>query len=146
MIKNKTTFISISAPEAAMYITFLLPQYQPKTIIIRKRMQKYVRTVAVSVGERIAQKVTTIEWKSIILGKYSTISCVIDDNLLYSHFFNLSFSSSESYLYLTAGFLSLGAAFFFLAALFFLPLSYAAGSGSSTSSFISSYYSEDCSS
>ena len=47
-----------------------------------------------SVGDRIAQKVTTIEWNSISLGKYSTISFVMDDNLSSSHLL-CSFSSDS---------------------------------------------------
>jgi len=50
-------------------------------------MQKYVKITAESVGDLIAQKVTTNEWNSITLGKYSTISFVIDCNLEASNFF-----------------------------------------------------------
>lgn len=51
----------ISAAELDMKINFFLSQYHPSIIIILSKIQKYVKMVAVSVGDLIAQKVTTIE-------------------------------------------------------------------------------------
>jgi hypothetical protein len=92
-MKNKITFIRASPAPAHKNTNYLL-WYQPETIKHLRRMQKYVKITAVSVGDLIAQKVTTNEWKSMILGKYSTISFVIDWSLEASNFLTSYTSSS----------------------------------------------------
>ena len=117
---------------APMYITFF-SQYQPNTRMMRRIMQKQVNTVTISEGDLIAQIVTIIEWKSMTLQKFSTISFVIDIILSFSNFWQSFISSTVSGLALTFFF---GSAGFFFGGGFFFPLgsvfcsSYLTSSGS----------------
>ena len=102
-MKKRAKFITVSAAEQVTKIAFFLSQYHPKTISILSIMEKYVKIVAVSVGDLIAQKVTTTECHNITFGKYSTTSCVIDFSLSFSQFLIFCSSSGFSYLSFTAG-------------------------------------------
>lgn len=93
MIKNKITFINASPAPAHKNTNYLL-WYHPETIRHLSKIQKYVNITAESVGDLIAQNVTTNEWNNIYLGKYSTISFVIDCSLDYSNFLTSCTSSS----------------------------------------------------